>query len=81
MTRHKMINLTKQLVIVPLKDGTTVHLAPAEQVQVEAFLLTGNDKVKRLVDRKVIHLDPKLPESDVTKPAEAKPVGTGQPRR
>jgi hypothetical protein len=68
-TTHKVINCTKQLVIVPLNDGTTVHLAPGEQAPVDAFLLTGNDKAAKLIERKVIDLDPRLPEESEDEPA------------
>lgn len=72
MASHTVINRTKQLTIVPLNDGTTVHLAPGEQVPVDASLLSGNSKAKKLVERKVLELTPPLPEMEMSRPVEAK---------
>jgi hypothetical protein len=46
----KLVNLGRQLLVVPLNSGETIHLAPGESTDaVEDYELNHNPKVEKLI--------------------------------
>jgi hypothetical protein len=61
----RLTNTSKQLLIVPLNSGETLHLAPGETSadQVADYELDNNDKVKKLVSTNLLAFAPDGGES------------------
>jgi hypothetical protein len=74
-------NTSKQLLIVPLNSGETLHLAPGETSadQVADYELDNNEKVKKLVSNNLLAF-----ETEETEPqfyAAASPESEPEPAR
>lgn len=48
MAPQELVNKAPYLMIIPLNDGTSVHLAPGKKTTVQPYQVAGNTKLKKL---------------------------------
>lgn len=61
----RVTNISKQLLIVPLNSGETLHLAPGETSAdpLVDYELDGNEKIEKMVNNSLLALAPEASES------------------